>query len=710
MNDPRITSYALGELEGPAREQFERALAESEELQRHVSETTHFSKILGDLPMPTEQLEDEQRTALLTSCAKNQKAKHRNKKIFFLTITPVLAAAACLVLAFLVGGPGMRLGSGPWANGAYYPGSPKSERYIETQMAAAQNPEISATQAQHLMARGAEEQLQQSVVLAEADIQSLNVSSYVTNIAANCEVSAMPMAGVLQSLPRRIDMRRRAMTMEQAQSYNLSRPSQQEFNTEAYAAVNENDFLSSAETPLSTFSIDVDTASYANVRRFLQEERLPPGGAIRTEELINYFTYNYPQPIGEQPFSVNLEVSRAPWDTKRELVRIGLKGRELPASERQPANLVFLIDVSGSMNEPDKLPLLQRSLHGLVENISPLDHVAIVAYAGSSGLVLPSTPGTKKQDIIAAIENLSAGGSTHGSEGIKLAYETARENFLKEGANRVILCTDGDFNVGVTNESELQKLIEKERETGVFLSVLGFGRGNLKDSTMEMLADKGNGNYAYIDSPAEGRKVLVEQMGSTLFTIAKDVKIQVEFNPSRVAGYRLIGYENRLLAKEDFNDDKKDAGEIGAGHTVTALYEIIPAGQPIPGAPSVDPLKYQSMEGTKETKPSSNELLTVKLRYKEPDGDKSKLIEVPLVADEVKSFDQASHDFRFAAAVAAFSMKLRGSPQAGDISWDDIQKSVRASLGEDPGSYRAEFLTLVEKAKAIMSPSNPSTP
>jgi len=701
MNDPRITSYALGELEGPVREQFERALAESEELQRHVSETTNFSKILGDLPMPTEQLEDEQRTALLASCAKNQKAKRRNKKILFLTISPVLAAAACLVLAFLVGGPGMGLGKSVWREGpAYYHGSPELERQSRARSLAlsdssaanysgsselegyrekaARMPEISATQVQHLMARGAGEQRQQS---ARADIQSLNVSSFVTNMSANCEVSAM--------------------RMEEPQYYNISRPSQQEFNTEAYAAVNENDFLSSAETPLSTFSIDVDTASYANVRRFLQEERLPPAGAIRTEELINYFTYNYPQPIGEQPFSVNLEVSRAPWDTKRELVRIGLKGRELPASERPPANLVFLIDVSGSMNEPDKLPLLQRSLHGLVENISPLDHVAIVAYAGSSGLVLPSTPGTKKQDIIAAIENLSAGGSTHGSEGIKLAYETARENFLKEGANRVILCTDGDFNVGVTNESELQKLIEKERETGVFLSVLGFGRGNLKDSTMEMLADKGNGNYAYIDSPAEGRKVLVEQMGSTLFTIAKDVKIQVEFNPSRVAGYRLIGYENRLLAKEDFNDDKKDAGEIGAGHTVTALYEIIPAGQPIPGAPSVDPLKYQSMEGTKETKPSSNELLTVKLRYKEPDGDKSKLIEVPLVADEVKSFDQASPDFRFAAAVAAFSMKLRGSPQAGDISWDDIQKSVRASLGEDPGSYRAEFLTLVEKAKQI---------
>ena len=673
MNDPRITSYALGELEGPAREQFERALAESEELQRHVSETTHFSKILGDLPMPTEQLEDEQRTALLASCAKNQKAKRRNKKIFFLTISPVLAAAACLVLAFVVGGPGMRRGSSPWANAA--------------------NPLACA-------------EYQVADSLAEYGVGN---PPRIARQEAHASLDLQRIARQEARASRRADFNKawfnKVMEENTSLPSKVQRPSLQEFNTEAYAAVNENDFLSSAETPLSTFSIDVDTASYANVRRFLQEDSLPPAGAIRTEELINYFTYNYPQPIGEQPFSVNLEVSRAPWDTKRELVRIGLKGRELPASERQPANLVFLIDVSGSMNEPDKLPLLQRSLHGLVENISPLDHVAIVAYAGSSGLVLPSTPGTKKQDIIAAIENLNAGGSTHGSEGIKLAYETARENFLKEGANRVILCTDGDFNVGVTNESELQKLIEKERETGVFLSVLGFGRGNLKDSTMEMLADKGNGNYAYIDSPAEGRKVLVEQMGSTLFTIAKDVKIQVEFNPSRVAGYRLIGYENRLLAKEDFNDDKKDAGEIGAGHTVTALYEIIPAGQPIPGAPSVDPLKYQSTEGARETKPSSNELLTVKLRYKEPDGDKSKLIEVPLVADEVKSFDQASPDFRFAAAIAAFSMKLRGSPQAGDISWDDIQKSVRASLGEDPSSYRAEFLTLVEKAKHIEAAS-----
>ena len=472
-----------------------------------------------------------------------------------------------------------------------------------------------------------------------------------------------------------------------------------EFNTEAYAAVREIEFVAAKENPLSTFSIDVDTASYSNVRRFLDDEMRPPAGAVRTEELINYFRYDYPQPTGDDPFSVNLEVSRAPWNPERELVRIGLKGRELPAEERGPANLVFLIDVSGSMDEPNKLPLLQRSLSALVENLSEKDRVAIVTYAGSSGLVLAPTEGAKKREILDAIGNLRAGGSTHGSEGIRLAYETAREQFREDGNNRVILCTDGDFNVGVTNESELQKLIERERESGVFLSVLGFGTGNLNDSTMELLANKGNGNYAYIDSISEGRKVLVEQMGSTLFTIAKDVKIQVEFNPARVAGYRLIGYENRLLAKEDFNDDKKDAGEIGAGHTVTALYEIIPVGQAVPGSPSVDPLKYQRPD--QDSSATSDELLTVKLRYKAPDGDKSKLIEVPLTADDIPAFDVASEDFRFAFAVAAFGMKLRGSPDAGKISWPEIQDIARGALGNDPGSYRAEFLTLIEKAKAI---------
>jgi len=420
---------------------------------------------------------------------------------------------------------------------------------------------------------------------------------------------------------------------------------------------------------------------------------------VRIEELINYFSYGYPEPETGSPFSVNVEVNRAPWNAKHELVRIGLKGRSVPVAERPSSNLVFLIDVSGSMQDDDKLPLLQRSLRALVDKLSPNDRVAIVVYAGSSGLVLPSTPGADKNRILKALDELEAGGSTNGAEGIQLAYQTARENFFKEGNNRVILCTDGDFNVGVTSQSELISLIEKERASGVFLSVLGFGTGNLKDSTMEKLADKGNGNYSYIDSLSEGRKVLVEQIGATLFTIAKDVKVQVEFNPARVSGYRLIGYENRLLAKEDFNDDRKDAGEIGAGHTVTALYEIVPVGQPLPDQVSVDPLKYQG-PATEQTT-SSDELLTVKLRYKAPDGNKSRLIESPVQASAETAFDQASQDFQFATAVAAFGMKLRGSPNGGDISWQDIQKIARRNLGEDPGSYRAEFLTLVEKARQL---------
>lgn len=476
--------------------------------------------------------------------------------------------------------------------------------------------------------------------------------------------------------------------------------------TEGYDEVQENTFLTAKENPLSTFSIDVDTASYANVRRFLQDDQLPPAGAIRTEELINYFTYNYVKPKEGSPFSVNLEVSRAPWDAKRELVRIGLKGRELPKEDRTTANLVFLIDVSGSMEDANKLPLLKKSLKVLVENLSPKDQVAIVVYAGSSGLVLPSTEGSDKRRVLQALDRLEAGGSTNGGDGIRLAYKTARENFLKDGNNRVILCTDGDFNVGTTSQEELTKLIERERTSGIFLSVLGFGAGNLKDSTMEKLADKGNGNYAYIDSFSEGRKVLVEQMSGTLFTIAKDVKIQVEFNPARVAGYRLIGYENRLMAREDFNNDKKDAGEIGAGHTVTALYEIIPAGELLPDQSTVDPLKYQKVEPKPEPtiEATSNELLTVKLRYKAPDGDKSQLLEVPFPAEHIPTFEESSADFQFAAAVAAFGMKLRGSPAAGEIKWSDIQGIVRRNLGDDPGSYRAEFLTLIEKASRLSDP------
>lgn len=707
MNDPRITSYALGELEGQAREDFERELAASDDLQKQLNETINLAEALGALPMPTEQLEPETRSALLDECAKNQ-ARRRKSNILRFAVPISLAAAASLVALAVV---------------------TRIETPAPTTLADAKGQEISAPDssiAQATAPAKPAEAVALAQTLEKADgraAQLAGVPASVSSAPAPAIVSAVPadtdaLLARADALPANVAGQIKAFTggwgkaeapargararQFAGEQGGFVRAPSAEFNTEAYNAIRENTFLDARQNPLSTFSIDVDTASYSNVRRFLRDGATPPAGAIRTEELINYFTYNYPQPQNAAPFSVNLEVASAPWDAKRGLVRIGLKGRDLPASERAPANLVFLVDVSGSMNEPNKLPLLQRSLRALVENLSANDRVAIAVYAGSSGLVLPPTPGAKKQDIIDALDRLSAGGSTHGSEGIKLAYETARKNFLEGGANRVILCTDGDFNVGVTDQSELQKLIERERASGVFLSVLGFGTGNVKDSTMELLADKGNGNYAYIDTINEGRKVLVEQMGATLFTIAKDVKIQVEFNPARVAAYRLLGYENRLLAKEDFNDDKKDAGEIGAGHAVTALYEIIPAGEPVPGASSVDPLKYQKPEPLASGAPVSGDLLTVKLRYKQPDGTTSQLLEMPLAAPEAfPAFAAASADFRFAAAVAAFGMKLRGSPDAGSISWDEILKIARGALGDDPGSYRAEFLTLVESAKKL---------
>ncbi|MDT5159061.1 MAG: Ca-activated chloride channel [Acidobacteriota bacterium] len=467
---------------------------------------------------------------------------------------------------------------------------------------------------------------------------------------------------------------------------------------ESYAKIDENPFLEAARAPLSTFSIDVDTASYSNTRRFLSDGQMPPKDAVRIEELVNYFSYDYPQPTGDAPFSVTTEVAECPWNSQHKLVHIGLQGRKVSKEDLPPANLVFLIDVSGSMNDPQKLPLVKSSLRTLAEQLSGRDRVAIVVYAGNSGLVLPSTPGDRKGEIISALGQLEAGGSTNGGSGIRLAYRVAQDNFIQGGTNRVVLATDGDFNVGVTGDDELVKLIEEKRRNGVFLSVLGFGTGNLNDSMMEKLADKGNGNYAYIDTQAEAQKALGEQVGGTLMTIAKDVKIQVEFNPHAVAGYRLIGYENRLLAARDFQDDKKDAGEIGAGHTVTALYEIVPAGQKIEN-PGVDELKYSQPEQTTQGT-DSGELLTVKLRYKEPDADVSKPLNVGVV-DSRTSFRNASENFKFAAAVAEFGMLLRDSRYKGQSSYDGALELARASVGTDLRGYRAEFVHLVETARGL---------
>ena len=480
----------------------------------------------------------------------------------------------------------------------------------------------------------------------------------------------------------------------------------EDFNTARYDKIEENPFLDAAGNPLSTFSIDVDTASYSNIRRFIEGGSLPPKDAVRVEEMLNYFAYDYPQPNDGTPFSVNLDAASCPWQPAHRLVRIGLKGREVPNEKRPSSNLVFLLDVSGSMEPANRLPLVKQAMRLLVEKLGENDRVAIVVYSGASGLALPSTTGDRKEQILTALENLNAGGSTNGAQGIELAYQTAAEHFIKGGVNRVILATDGDFNIGTTSEGDLVRLIQEKAKGGVFLSVLGVGDDNLNDSMMQKLADKGNGNYAYLDSLDEARKVLVQQINGTLVTIAKDVKIQVEFNPARVASYRLIGYEKRILRKEDFNDDKIDAGEIGAGHTVTALYEVVPAGsEPNPAAsvPPVDSLKYQPNSAAAALslgKTGSAELLTVKLRYKEPEGDASKLLERPFV-DDGKPFASAAPDFKFAAAVAEFGMILRGSEHKGNGSLGAVAEWAQEGKDTDANGYRAGFLELVRKAQRL---------
>jgi Ca-activated chloride channel family protein len=476
----------------------------------------------------------------------------------------------------------------------------------------------------------------------------------------------------------------------------------QEFNTEEYATIRENPFLASALNPLSTFSIDVDAASYGNIRRFINQGEMPPKDAVRIEEMVNYFNYDYPQPTGNDPFSINPELVVCPWNPQHHLLKIGLQGKKIPTENLPPSNLVFLIDVSGSMDYSNKLPLLKKAFRMLTDQLRPEDRVAMVVYAGAAGVVLESTPGNEKAKIKEALDRLQAGGSTAGGAGIQLAYDIAKKNFQEGGNNRVILATDGDFNIGESSNAAMERMIEKKREQGIFLTVLGFGMGNYKDSKMELLADKGNGNYAYIDNIQEAKKVLVSEFGGTLFTIAKDVKFQLEFNPAKVQGYRLIGYENRALRSEDFNDDKKDAGELGSGHTVTALYEIIPTGVEAGDLlKSVDDLKYQKQK-TERSASRSDEWLTLKLRYKAPDGDTSQLIEQPLTG-EVQPFDEASENLQFAASVAGFGMLLRDSQFKGNLTYDAVAQMARESKGEDQEGYRQEFIRLVESCNLLAS-------
>lgn len=676
MKHESITHYALGELRGAEREDFEKALAADSTLAAELEETNRLTALLGAAWTRKAGLGDKRRRVVLEQCRATVRRERRRKTMRVVVFTGSLTAlAACLLILPML----------PWSGGPSFSDKSKAADFDGS---------------------GSVFVATSSVVCDEAPVPQPQTPAEEPLAASGPMLAAADRSTVVATqMPALGASERRSFTSGWGRgSAGGGLASRQvEMNTETYDAVPGNRFLDVTQNPLSTFSIDVDTASYSNVRRFLSAGSLPPSGAVRIEELVNYFPYDHGTPRDGEPVAVQLDAARCPWKAGHDLVRISLKARDIPVGERPASNLVFLIDVSGSMNAPDKLPLLKRSLRAMVEHLDSRDSVAIVVYAGASGLVLPPTPGTSKDKIIDAIETLEPGGSTNGSAGIELAYATAKENFLTDGNNRVILCTDGDFNVGVSDQGSLVELIERQRASGVFLSVLGFGRGNLKDSTMEKLADKGNGNYAYIDSPAEGRKVLVSQMAGTLFTVAKDVKVQVEFNPARVAAYRLIGYENRLLAKEDFNDDRKDAGEMGSGQTVTILYEIVPAGAAVSVRPSVDDLKYQSPPSKNEN--PSSDLLTVKIRYKDPQGTESRLMAVPFAPKTVPNFDAAAHDLRFAAAVAGFGQKLRGDEDVREWSWEEIARTVKQSIGSDPGGHRTEFLGLVRKADAIESTS-----
>jgi len=528
------------------------------------------------------------------------------------------------------------------------------------------------------------------------------ISSPVTSVGSQPfkSVNPIPMAGRVRLNPSLLPEKTRweQRLASQPNPNDRLAPIRQPGNTESYSAIDEAPFQSPSKTPLSTFSIDVDTASYSNARRMITNGQIPHKDSIRIEELLNYFSYGYPQPENNAPFSVNTDVTQAPWNLQHKLVRIGLKGKQL--QEVPPSNLVFLIDVSGSMNSPNRLPLVQRSLCLLTQQLTNNDRVTLVVYAGNAGMVLPPTSGDRKAEIFDAIDRLRAGGSTAGGAGIELAYKEAQKSFIKGGNNRVILATDGDFNVGASSDAEMIRLIESHRDKGIFLTVLGFGMNNYKDSKLEQLANRGNGNYAYIDTYNEAKKVLGTDLRGTLFTIAKDVKIQVEFNPNNVQAYRLIGYENRALKDQDFNDDRKDAGEIGAGHSVTALYEIIPPGiTPNVKLSTVDDLKYQTPKAA-TTFSNSNELMQVKLRYKQPTGDTSALIS-QTIANQMTPIDRASMDTKFASAVAMFGLLLRDSEYKGTVSIQEVLKLAKQSKGADSEGYRQEFIQLVERYNTI---------
>ncbi|MBX3255463.1 MAG: von Willebrand factor type A domain-containing protein [Chitinophagaceae bacterium] len=542
-----------------------------------------------------------------------------------------------------------------------------------------------------------EQKLEEVMITGYGATQKKSITGSVVTIR-EMEYAPVPLQGRLPGLAVKRKYVRDMKATPEREYNGYINTNDEDFNTEDYDGIVENRFLAVKENPLSTFSIDVDAASYSNVRRYLNRGQLPPAGAVRIEEMINYFQYRFPQPTGQHPFAVQTEISAAPWNEQHRLVMVNLQGKKISTDYLPASNFVFLIDVSGSMEDDNKLPLVKQSMKLLTDQLRESDRVAIVVYAGSAGLVLPATSGANKQTIKDAIERLEAGGSTAGGAGIQLAYKVARENFKQGGNNRVILCTDGDFNIGASSDAEMERLIEQERKSGVFLTVLGYGMGNYKDNKMQKLADKGNGNHAYIDDIREAKKVLVHEFGGTLFTIAKDVKLQVEFNPASVQAYRLIGYENRMLQKEDFNNDKKDAGELGSGHSVTALYEIIPVGIKSDFVEKADLLKYQSAPRQNVTVP--DELMTIKFRYKKPDADVSRLIE-HTVKDNNTDVQNTSDNFRFAAAVAQFGMLLRESGFRQKSSFNNVMALAGSAVDNDAEGCREEFISLVQKAGSL---------
>jgi Ca-activated chloride channel family protein len=721
LDDPNLTAFALGELSGAEHAAMEEAVASSAEAQAFVAETQQFSRLLK-----SEYAADQQR---LPERSANIIRMEEQRRLWSSTQWGSLAAA--LAIFAVVGAVAFSTIRREWGNTAQKrPSALKenstivealSEMTIETQPA--NTPAQQNLLAMQPAVPPPDEMLGELGIREEKRKPSASVGDQLgfdedyggsPRIQLRAEAGKKPAPATPFVSRFGYDSggtQHRAPGDTRSDLAESEPPSRhrQDFDTATYDHVLENPFLSAASNPLSTFSIDVDTASYSNVRRFIESGSLPPKDAVRVEEMINYFTYDYREPEGDKPFSIDLDATACPWDASHRLLRIGLKGRDVATENRPASNLVFLLDVSGSMTPAERLPLVKQAMRLLVEKLTEKDRVAIVIYAGGSGLALPSTAGDRKETILRAMEELKAGGSTNGAEGIELAYKVAADNFIKGGVNRVILATDGDFNIGVTNQGDLIRLIEDKAKSGVFLSVLGVGTDNLKDSTMQKLADKGNGNYAYLDSLDEARKVLVQQVNGTLMTIAKDVKIQVEFNPARVASYRLIGYEKRMLRKEDFNNDKVDAGEIGAGHTVTALYEIVPAGtgavDPSASIPPVDPLKYQAPNSSpvavaQADAKASQEMVTVKLRYKKPDGDRSELTERSFV-DNGSKFENAAPDLKFAAAVAEFGMILRDSQYKGKGTLGAVIEWAQEGKGRDAAGYRAGFLDLARKTQAL---------